>query len=337
MLAELEQLEAQLDSLPEGAESRLLGRAPLSDHAWLPIHGLRLGSTEGSAPTLVIIGGVHGIERIGTGVALSFMSTMIEFMQWDRVTQNALKNTRVLFIPLVNPVGMLHLRRGNWRGVDLMRSAPAEVDAKGMVLVGGQRLSSWLPWYMGDSTTRMEVEARALLDYIHEHTVHSKAVICIDLHSGFGLVDRIWFPYARRHIPFGNLAELWALKSLLDRTHPNHFYLVEPQSAAYRIHTDLWDYAYDSFRAHNPEGIMLPLTLEMGSWTWIRKNPRQILRAVGAFNPILPHREKRTLRRHLPLLDFLFRAVQAHDAWAGLYADAKRTAYRQAVATWYAD
>ena len=337
VLSELEQLEAQLESLPDHAESRLLGRAPLSDHAWLPIYGLRLGTDDGTAPTFIIVGGIHGLERIGTRVALSFMSTLIELMQWDKMTQVALRHARVLFIPLVNPVGMLHTRRGNWRKVDLMRNAPAEPDAKGALLLGGQRVSRHLPWYMGPSTTRLEIESSALMDYIHEHTLHSRAVICIDLHSGFGMVDRIWFPYARQHRPFGNLAELWALKSLVDRTLPNHIYKFEPQSSSYTIRTDLWDYAYDSFRAHNPQGVMLPLTLEMGSWLWIRKNPRQLLRTLGAFNPMLPHREKRTLRRHLPLLDFLFRAVQAPQSWAWLTGTHRRDAYRQAVATWYAD
>lgn len=315
----------------------MLARVPLSAHAWLPIYGLRMGTTKGTAPTLVIVGGIHGLEKIGTSVALSYLSMLIEFMQWDHITQLALEHARVIMIPLANPVGMLHTRRGNWRRVDLMRNAPREADSDGTFLVGGQRLSSRLPWYMGPSPSKMEIESQAVLDFVHEHTLHSRTVVCLDLHSGFGMVDRIWFPYAREHRPFGHLAELWSLKSLADRTLPNHIYKFEPQSAVYSIHTDLWDYAYDSFRAHNPKGVMVPMTLEMGSWSWIRKNPRQVLRALGAFNPMLPHREKRTLRRHLPLLDFLFRAVQAPDAWANLDADERRGAYRQAVATWYAD
>ena len=59
----------------------------------------------------------------------------------------------------------------------------------------------------------------------------------------------------------------------------------------------------------------MPLTLEMGSWTWVRKNPLQGLTSLGRFNPIKPHRLRRTLRRHLPLLEFLFHAAASYRAW----------------------
>lgn len=69
---------------------------------------------------------------------------------------------------------------------------------------------------------------------------------------------------------------------------------------------------------HGPDGpLFLPLTLEMGSWLWVRKNPRQLFSPVGPFNPILPHRLRRVLRRHLPLIDFLQRAVHNAEAWTG--------------------
>lgn len=61
--------------------------------------------------------------------------------------------------------------------------------------------------------------------------------------------------------------------------------------------------------------IFIPLTLEMGSWTWLRKNPRQIFSSFGAFNPMMPHRYERILRRHLILLDFLVRATRNHKLW----------------------
>ncbi len=57
------------------------------------------------------------------------------------------------------------------------------------------------------------------------------------------------------------------------------------------------------------------MTLEMGSWAWVRKNPRQLGSRLGIFNPIKRHRLERTLRRHLPLLDLLFHAVASADAW----------------------
>ena len=42
--------------------------------------------------------------------------------------------------------------------------------------------------------------------------------------------------------------------------------------------------------------------MEMGSWTWVKKNPRQFFSLLGIFNPLIQHRQLRVLRRHLPLL-----------------------------------
>ena len=104
------------------------------------------------------------------------------------------------------------------------------------------------------------------------------------------------------------------VQRLLDRTLPNHVYRVEQTAQAYTIRGDLWDYLYDR-RREAGAGCMLPLTLEMGSWAWVRKNPLQALSTLGRFNPVRPHRHRRTLRRHLPLLDFLCHAVASYDAW----------------------
>ena len=87
---------------------------------------------------------------------------------------------------------------------------------------------------------------------------------------------------------------------------PHHDYSFEPQSKQYLLHGDLWDYAYDNTPAEN---VFLPMTLELGSWLWIRKNPRQIFSRHGIFNPIKAHRIKRVLRRHVDVLDFLTHAA----------------------------
>ena len=73
-----------------------------------------------------------------------------------------------------------------------------------------------------------------------------------------------------------------------------------------------------------PQGVFLPLTLEMGSWLWVKKNPRQLFSRHGLFNPHLPHREQRVLRRHLPLLDFMLRAAAGHASWLPQGADRAR-------------
>ena len=105
-----------------------------------------------------------------------------------------------------------------------------------------------------------------------------------------------------------------ALVHLLDGALPNHVYKVEQTARVYTIRGDLWDHLYDR-RRERRNGVLIPLTLEMGSWTWVRKNPLQGLSSDGRFNPVVDHRHRRTLRRHLPLLEFLLHAVASFRRW----------------------
>ena len=127
-----------------------------------------------------------------------------------------------------------------------------------------------------------------------------------------------------------HLPEMFALKTMLEQSHPHHDYSFEPQSNQYLLHGDLWDHAYDETPAGN---LFLPMTLELGSWLWIRKNPRQLFSRHGIFNPIKAHRIKRVLRRHAELLDFLTRAAFAAPRW--LPPPERRTELQQlAMAYW---
>jgi hypothetical protein len=181
----------------------------------------------------------------------------------------------------------------------------------------------------------MQLEARALVDFFHRHLISSPVVIALDCHSGFGMVDRLWFPYARTRRPFPHLPEMYALAELLDGTLPNHVYRTEPQAQTYTIQGDLWDHLYDAYAEARPEGTFLPLTLEMGSWSWVRKNPRQLINALGSFNPIKPHRRRRALRRHLMLFDFLIRAVASPAAWCQHPLDRREALRDAAFRHWY--
>jgi hypothetical protein len=144
----------------------------------------------------------------------------------------------------------------------------------------------------------------------------------------------LWFPYARTRKPFPRLGEVVALERLLDTTLPNHIYRMEPQAQTYTIEGDLWDHLYDLSESRAPGSVFVPLTLEMGSWLWVRKNPRQLGSVWGSFNPLVPHRLRRTLRRHLPLFDLLLHAVRSHDAWV-IDDDAVRAALEhEAYARW---
>lgn len=282
-----------------------------------PLYSFAFGATDPTAPCVAFIGGVHGLERVGTNVAISYLKTVLELLQWDKGLQHLLSKCRMVFLPLVNPAGMYAKTRSNPGGVDLMRNAPIDADIKpNLPLIGGHRVSNRLPWYRGVENAALELEAQALSTFVRRELGASRFAISLDLHSGFGMVDRLWFPYAFSRRPFAHVETMFALKLRLDRSLPNHFYLVEPQSRQYVTHGDLWDYLFLERQDVGRAGVFLPLTLEMGSWLWIKKNPRQLFSALGIFNPMIPHRLQRTLRRHLALLDFLLRAAVSHDNWS---------------------
>ncbi|MDP2228349.1 MAG: M14 family zinc carboxypeptidase [Moraxellaceae bacterium] len=281
----------------------------------LPVWCLEMGSTDPNVPAVGFFGGVHGMERIGTQVLVAWLETLLARLEWDGHFADLMQQVRLVFMPMVNPGGLLLSTRANPAGIDLMRSAP--VDAKGSVplLVGGHRISRHLPWYRGNVEDGIPPEADALFRVVRER-LHTHAFsMAMDCHSGFGFRDRIWFPYARSNEPAPHLPEAFALRALFNRTYPNHsFYLMEPQSVSYTTHGDLWDFLYDEHIAEK-RGLFLPFTLEMGSWLWVKKNPRQFFSWFGHFNPILPHRLERVLRRHITLFDFLIEAAVAHAKW----------------------
>ncbi len=319
------------------AEMRLEAEVTTAGYT-LPIYSFVFGPKDRNVPTLALIGGVHGLERIGASVVLCYMRTLIELLHWDKGIQHLLQNCRIVFMPMVNPAGVFQRSRSNPNGVDLMRNAPIDAEMKPNVrLVCGHRISPKLPWYRGAAGEPMEKESTALVELVKREVFPSRFSIALDLHSGFGLMDRLWFPFAYTHRPFDRIAEMHALKTRLGRSLPNHPYLMEPQSKTYVTHGDLWDHLWLEHQRseHAPRATFLPLTLEMGSWIWVKKNPRQAFSALGIFNPLLPHRIQRTLRRHLGLLDFLVRAVASYDNWALPSHLAKGGSDARAMALWY--
>ena len=236
-LPELRALEELIDELSPWARSRVLARVTVGDEA-LPIWSICLGSQLPEAPSLAFVGGVHGLERIGTRVVLAYLQTLRVRLSWDRVLHELLSRVRLVFVPLVNPGGMRLGTRANPRGVDLMRNAPPHPDSRGTLLVGGQRLSRRIPWFAGHPEQGLETESSALVELIEREVLCSRTAVAIDCHSGFGMQDRLWFPYARTRKPFPQLAEVVGIKRLLDATLPNHVYRMEPQTQSYTITGD---------------------------------------------------------------------------------------------------
>jgi len=326
---ELDDLEAVLAAAGPRVE---VTRTPSAGAQPLPVYRIALGNASPSVPAVGFFGGVHGLERIGTQVVIAWLRSLVVRLDWDESLHRELQQVRLVFMPLVNPGGMLRGTRANPAGVDLMRNAPVDAVDGVAPLVGGQRISAGLPWYRGRAGAAMEAESAALCDTV-EAELHGRPFsLALDCHSGFGLHDRLWFPHAHTSKPIAHLPELHALHEVFERTLPQHPYVFEPQSRQYLAHGDLWDHAY--LRAPAGGAVFLPLTLEMGSWLWVKKNPRQLFSRAGIFNPLIAHRHERVLRRHFPLLDFLVRATTGAHRWLPAAADRERLR-QEALAKWY--
>ena len=332
LLPELQQLEAIIQQDKQThLRSKVLCRVSCEDDE-LPIYALTLGNSAQDIPCVTYVAGIHGLERIGTQVVIAFLEGLLERLKWDRVLAEILQRVRINILPLVNPVGMLNYTRANGRGVDLMRNAPVDSHEKTIWLAGGHRISSRLPWYRGKAGEVMQPEAKALCDFITQDVLPAPFSLVLDCHSGFGFRNQIWFPYARSRLePIKHLKEVYYLRKLFMQTYPHQDYLFEPQSQYYLTHGDLWDFLYS--QSLESSNVFLPLTLEMGSWRWIRKNPLQMRQLLGLYHPIKPHRLNRVLRSHLILMEFLLHATLSYENWLNK-SDAQELE-QQALAMWY--
>lgn len=298
----------------------------------LPIYALTLGNRTQDVPCIAYVAGVHGLERIGTQVVITFLEGLLERLEWDQVMVDLLQRVRIHVLPLINPVGMYNNTRSNGQGIDLMRNAPIDSEEKTIWLGGGHRMTPLLPWYRGKAGEAMQPEAQALCDFIAKEVLSAQFSMVLDCHSGFGYRNQIWFPYARSRLePVKHLKEIYYLRKLFTHTYPHQDYLIEPQSRHYLVHGDLWDYLY--MRSLESDNVFLPLTLEMGSWRWVRKNPLQLRRLLGLYHPMKPHRIRRVLRSHLILMEFLLHATLSYKNWL----DKSQTLEMEklALALWY--
>ncbi len=300
----------------------------------LEVLTIALGNPSPNVPAIGFFGGVHGLERIGAEVVMTHLASLVQRLRWDSLLHHQLESVRMVFMPLVNPGGLWQGTRANPNGIDLMRNAPVNASEAVPFLIGGQRLSAALPWYRGAVNTPMEAESQALCNVVQKELLPRPFSIAVDCHSGFGTQDRIWFPFAHTRKPIHHLPEVHALHRIFDQAHAHHRYIFEPQSVQYLTHGDLWDHLYLQSVQTQPDHVFLPLTLEMGSWMWVKKNPRQLFSRHGIFNPLIEHRQQRVLRRHMALLDFMGRASCSHGRWLP-DPDARALHHRQALARWY--
>lgn len=332
-LPELEALERILDLGAPHLHVTTAHQVSIATGTALPVYSIGLGNPSLDVPAIGFFGGVHGLERIGADVVIAFLHSLVMRLQWDTTLHQQLESVRLLFMPIVNPGGMLMGTRANPQGVDLMRNAPIDAVDKVPFLVGGQRISAGLPWYRGRVGAAMQAESLALCTEVSRELLARKFSMALDCHSGFGASDRLWFPYAHTRKPIAHLAEMQALKDVFLQTYSHHPYVFEPQSLQYLAHGDLWDHLYVQ-SCESPDTVFLPLTLEMGSWLWIKKNPRQMFSLKGIFNPLIEHRQHRVLRRHLSLMDFLARAACSHSRWTPT-TETRGKLHADALKNWY--
>ena len=333
-LPELERLESLLERLRHPLVHVRTIHTEHHQGRDYPIYTITLGRPAmAQQPTFLIMGGVHGLERIGTQVIIAYMETLASRLRWDQQLQHLLERVQLVLLPLFNPVGVLLHRRANARGVDLMRNAPVRTKARVLPprLYQGQALSARLPYYRGKG---VEPEVLALEQFFREVLFQASTLLTLDVHSGFGNRDQLWFPHAYSRRMFPQTAEMMALTQLLEEASPHHRYVIEPQSRQYTVHGDLWDYLHDLHNETRGDAVFLPLTLELASWGWIRKNPRQFVSRLGLFHPIKPHRVTRVLRRHLGLFDLLSRVTAAPDAWTGFDEAMRHTLEHEARRLW---
>ena len=60
-----------------------------------PVYVLCLGNPSAEVPGVGFFGGIHGLERIGTQVLLSFLHSLLGRLRWDRALQRQLCGGRL--------------------------------------------------------------------------------------------------------------------------------------------------------------------------------------------------------------------------------------------------
>ena len=119
---ELGELERVIGLLGKEVDVRVAARLT-AQGSTLPVYTVALGNPDAPA-ALGLFGGVHGLERIGSDVVITWLHSLAMRLPWDASLHALLERVRLVFMPIVNPGGMLRGTRANPQGVDLMRNAP---------------------------------------------------------------------------------------------------------------------------------------------------------------------------------------------------------------------
>ncbi|TGK35911.1 carboxypeptidase [Leptospira gomenensis] len=255
-----------------------------------PIHALRIGTEKGLKEHPVgIVAGVHGLETIGILVLLDFLEYVLHPDSTGFLPELQKGKLGIVVLPVVNPGGVVLKQRSNPGGVDLMRNSGVEA-VRALPFFGGQKISNRLPYFRGNG---LEPESRALFRLMQDCFFQTENAVMpvLDLHSGFGTIDNVWWPYAFTKTPCPDTPLYQKIADHL-KDHCGHIHFqYGPQSETYTTHGDLWDRFYDQYRTY--QGLypaisgskFLPITLEIGTWSDIKEDPTKLFRKRGIFNP----------------------------------------------------
>jgi hypothetical protein len=289
--------------------------SPTRDGQRYPIYMLEVGKRSAFKRHAVsIVSGVHGLETIGIRIHLDIIKCFLNPKSEHFSQALAEGKFGIYSIPILNPAGVARETRANGRGVDLNRNSG--IDAEGALpFFGGHRVSPALPYYRGKALQR---ESRALYRFLREYAWKNRRIhTALDIHSGYGAQNYLWWPYSysKQRVPHASVFEHMAAE--LAARHP--LYRIEPMSLSYQTHGDLWDRALLEFEAAKLKGwiarknLFLPLTLEIGTWQELKKNPFRMLQKGKIFNPP-PQSRKAYLREHRQLIwDVLHLHVKKSD------------------------
>ena len=76
--ARMDVLADKLGSLATVTEE---AKIPNSSGDSYPVYSFRLGSTAEDAPVVAFVGGVHGVEMVGTQIILSYLETLSHLIE----------------------------------------------------------------------------------------------------------------------------------------------------------------------------------------------------------------------------------------------------------------
>ncbi|MCE9598660.1 MAG: DUF2817 domain-containing protein [Spirochaetia bacterium] len=273
-----------------------------------PVYSLVLGKKSAVKHHPVgLIAGVHGLETVGVRVLLDFLENI--FAEPGQVFRDLKKGKyAIICIPILNPGGVAMKRRSNPGGVDLMRNSGVE-SKSAMRFFGGQKVSQLLPYYRGKN---LQPESRTLFALVREYLfpVRKGLIPVLDIHSGFGMKDSLWWPYAGTTQPCPDQLLYERTARILCENETD--IVPESQSNAYTIHGDLWDYLYNEFQQETRKSRFLPFTLEIGTWKEIKKEPMRLFSRRGMFNP-LPENKADTILRYRNFLERFVRLNQLYS------------------------